>query len=348
MQPLWGGSWPICWSPPPAGACRCAPLHRTKGSAIRLRLNPRLISLGREGYRLEISPDRITILAHAPAGLFYACQTLRQLLPPAIFREAPSAGATWSVPCARIEDTPRFAWRGAMLDCSRHFMPRSFVKKYIDLLALHKMNVFHWHLTDDQGWRIEIKKYPRLTQVGAWREETLVGHLRTTRSEFHFDGERHGGFYTQEDIREVVEYARQRFVTVVPEIEMPGHCQAALAAYPELGNTGQPLEVLTMWGINENIFNVNESTFTFLQDVLSEVLDLFPSEFIHVGGDEVPKKQWQESPAAQARMKELGLKDEDELQAISSAAWIPSWLPGAGGWWAGTRSWREAWRRAPR
>lgn len=286
-----------------------------QGGAIQFRLDPRLKRLGKEGYRLEIAPNRVTILALEPAGLFYATQTLLQLLPADIFRQAQVTGREWAIPCARIEDYPRFAWRGAMLDCARHFLPRSAIKKFIDLLALHKMNSLHLHLTDDQGWRIEIKKYPRLTEVGAWRKGTLVGHMSHDQVDFTLDNLRHGGFYTQDDLREIVSYARQRFITVVPEIEMPGHCQAALAAYPELGNTGQALEVYPIWGINENIFNANESTILFLQDVLSEVLDIFPSEFIHVGGDEAPKKQWLESAAAQARMQELGLKNGEELQS---------------------------------
>ena len=276
----------------------------SKGSAIQLRLNPRLKRLGPEGYRLEARPEQIRLSAPEPAGLFYACQTLRQLLPVEIFRGAPVGDIAWVVPCCRIEDFPRFSWRGSLLDCCRHFMPKSFVKKTIDLLALHKLNVLHWHLTEDQGWRIEIKKYPRLTQVGAWRKETLVGKMtHDNQAEMTFDGVRHGGFYTQDDIREIVAYAAQRHVTIIPEIEMPGHSQAALAAYPELGNTGETLEVRTYWGVNENVFNVNESTFTFLEDVLTEVMELFPSKFIHVGGDECPKVQWKESPAAQARMK---------------------------------------------
>ena len=202
-----------------------------------------------------------------------------------------------------------------MLDCGRYFMPKEFIKKLIDLLALHKMNVFHWHLTEDQGWRIEIKKYPRLTEVGAWRKETLKGHLEVTRLRPRYDKRPHGGYYSQADVREIVAYARQRFITVVPEIEMPGHSQAAIAAYPELGNLAAPLEVSCTWGIHENVFNVNESTLLFLQDVLAEVLDLFPSQFIHIGGDECPKKQWRNSPVAQARMHELGLRNEDELQS---------------------------------
>ncbi len=282
--------------------------------AITLMLTEGLIHLGVEGYHLTVTPSSVTARASQPAGLFYAAQSLRQLLPPEIFRSEAVEGVAWTMPCVEVEDVPRFRWRGAMLDVCRYFMPKSFVLRYIDLLALHKLNVFHWHLTNDQGWRIEIKKYPRLTEVGAWRKETLVGRLQYD-SELVFDGIPHGGFYTQDDVREVVAYAQARHVTVVPEIEMPGHAQAAIAAYPELGNLAEPVEVCTYWGISENIFNAEESTIAFLQDVLDEVLELFPSEFIHVGGDEAPKKQWRESPAAQARIRELGLRDEDELQS---------------------------------
>ncbi len=272
---------------------------------------------GAEGYRLSVTPQQVTISAPQPAGLFYGVQSLRQLLPPAIFREAAVHGVDWVIPCVEIEDAPRFAWRGMMLDVVRHFMPKEFVKKFIDLLALHKYNTLHWHLTDDQGWRVEIKRYPRLTEIGAWRQETLVGKLDWRNPNYVevYDGKRHGGFYTQDDIREIVAYAAARYVNIVPEIEMPGHAQAAIAAYPELGNTGEQLSPRTKWGICENVFNADEATIVFLQNVLAEVLDLFPSPFIHVGGDECPKVQWKASPAAQARMKELGLVNEEELQS---------------------------------
>jgi hexosaminidase len=288
----------------------------TNASIIELKTDPALTHLGNEGYRLTVTPSRVTLHAADPAGLFYAIQTLRQLLPVEVFREAQVAKVNWDVPSVQIEDYPRFQWRGSSLDVSRHFMSKEFVKKYIDLLALHKMNSLQLHLTDDQGWRIEIKKYPKLTQVGAWRKETLVGRLKDeSRDGLKYDDKPHGGFYTQEDIREIVEYARARHINVVPEIEMPGHAQAAIASYPELGNLKEILPVFTRWGVNENIFNPKESTILFLQDVLAEVLDLFPSKFIHVGGDEAVKTQWKSSPEAQARIKELGLKNEEELQS---------------------------------
>lgn len=271
--------------------------------------------MGEEGYRLSVTPDYARVAAPSPAGsgLFYGIQTLRQLLPPQALAKEPVTDREWTVPCVDIVDGPRFEWRGLMVDVARHFMPKQALKDFIDVMALHKFNRLHLHLTDDQGWRIEIKKYPKLTEVGAWREETLIGHAGKQPCEF--DGTRHGGFYTHDDIRELVAYAEARHITIVPEIEMPGHAQAAIAAYPELGCTGEQLPVRTYWGVNENVFNVEESTIQFLQNVLSEVLELFPSEFIHIGGDECPKKQWEESPRVQERMRELGIKTEDELQS---------------------------------
>ena len=293
----------------------------TAARTISLRVDPTLARLGEEGYRLSVAGTRITIRAYRPAGVFYGVETLRQLLPPDIFREAPVAGVSWTVPVVDIEDMPRFSWRGAHLDVSRSFMPKEFVKKYIDLLALHKMNRFHWHLTDDQGWRIEIKRYPLLTSIGGWRRQSLVGvqHDYADTTQWIYDKVPHGGFYTQDDVREVVAYAGARFITVVPEIEMPGHAQAAIAAYPWLGNTGQQLEVLTHWGVDQNILNPSDSAIHFMQDVLTEVLALFPSHWVHTGGDEAPKMQWQASPVAQARIRELGLHSENELQSWMTA-----------------------------
>jgi hexosaminidase len=272
-------------------------------------------SYGDEGYRLDVRPGVVTITSTKPAGAFYATQSLRQLLPPEIFRDAPIPGTAWKIPAVTIVDRPRFQWRGMHLDVARHFMPKEFVKKYIDLLALHKMNTFHWHLTDDQGWRIEIKKYPRLTEIGAWRDSTIVGHMVSDTTRATFDKKRHGGFYSREDIREIVAYARDRFVTVVPEIEMPGHSQAAIAAYPMLGNFGDTIRPWTMWGVTNYILNPSDTTIAFMQDVLTEVIGLFPGKFIHIGGDEAPKAQWKVSPRAQERMKALGITTEDELQS---------------------------------
>jgi hexosaminidase len=285
------------------------------GNRIVLVRDPRLTRLGPEGYTLEVAPGRVVVRAPELAGVFYGIQTIRQLLPPQIFREARVDGASWTMPAVRVEDMPRFQWRGLHLDVGRHFMPKEFVKKYIDLLALHKMNTFHWHLTEDQGWRIEIRKYPKLTEVGAWRKETIVGRQANDPAEWRFDGTKHGGYYTQDDVREIVAYAKDRFVNVVPEIEMPGHAVAAIAAYPERGIDLAPAEVATHWGVFDNILNPDDSTIRFMQDVLTEVMELFPSRFIHVGGDEADKTRWKASPRVQARIKELGLKNEDELQS---------------------------------
>jgi hexosaminidase len=317
----------------PATGFRLA-VSGTVGTATRVvsvRLDPALARLGEEGYRLSVTPARITIRAFRPAGAFYAVQTLRQLLPPDNFRQAAVTGVSWAVPAVEIEDMPRFGWRGAHLDVSRSFMPKEFVKKYIDLLALHKLNRFHWHLTDDQGWRIEIKKYPLLTAVGAWRRNSLVGvqHNYADTTQWVYDNVPHGGFYTQDDVREVVAYAKARFITVVPEIEMPGHAQAAIAAYPWLGNTGAQLEVLGHWGVDENIMNPSDSAIHFMQDVLTEVLALFPGHWIHTGGDEAPKAQWAASPVAQARIKQLGLHSENELQSWLTAQ-MSQWLAARG------------------
>jgi hexosaminidase len=258
---------------------------------------------GPEAYRLEVTPERIEVKAREPRGLVYGVQTLRQL----------AAASPKALPAVRIDDAPRFVWRGLHLDVGRHFFPVEFIKKYIDLMAAFKLNTFHWHLTEDQGWRLEIKKYPKLTEVGAWRKETIVGHAR--RGPKGYDGVRHGGFYTQEQARDVVAYATARGVFVLPEIEMPGHSLAALAAYPELANVPGAFEVRTTWGISDEVFSPREETFTFLENVLREVLDIFPNEFIHIGGDETPKKRWKESPEAQAIMAREQLRDEDELQS---------------------------------
>jgi hexosaminidase len=282
--------------------------------AIVLRRNPSLKRLGPEGYLLDVRPSGIVARAATAAGLFYAVQSIRQLLPAEVFREAAATSLPWTMPAVSIEDRPRFTWRGGHLDVGRHFMPKEFVKKYIDLLALHKFNTFHWHLTEDQGWRLEIRQYPKLTGVGAWRKETLVGGSRKP-GEALFDGKPHGGFYTQDDAKEIVAYAKARFIAVVPEIEMPGHAVAAIAAYPELGVTGQPVEVATRWGVFSDILNAEPSTIAFMQNVLREVMAIFPGRYIHIGGDEAEKSKWKASERIQARIRELGLTDEHELQS---------------------------------
>jgi hexosaminidase len=256
-------------------------------------------------YAITIHKKGIYIDGDNEAGTFYGMQSLLQMLPVTI-------SASLKVPFVSIQDHPRFEYRGLHLDVSRHFFPVDYVKRYIDYIALHKMNYFHWHLTDDQGWRIEIKKYPRLTEVGAWRDGTIIGHHPGTGN----DNTRHGGFYTQEEVKEVVAYAAARYITVVPEIEMPGHASAALAGFPNLGCTGGPYTVQQTWGVFRDVFCAgNDTVFNFLQDVLDEVIPLFPAKYVHVGGDECPKDSWKACSKCQKRIKDLNLKDEHELQS---------------------------------
>ncbi|WP_053669839.1 beta-N-acetylhexosaminidase [Streptomyces sp. NRRL B-1140] len=283
------------------------------GDGIGLRLDP---GLGPEEYRLVSDPGGILVEGGDAAGVFWGAQTLRQLLGPDAYRRAPlDRDRVWSVPYLRIEDGPRFRWRGLMLDVARHFTPKEGVLRYLDLMAAHKLNVFHFHLTDDQGWRIEIERHPRLTEIGSWRARTKTGH----RASPLWEDKPHGGYYTQDDIREIVAYAAERHIAVVPEIDVPGHSQAAIAAYPELGNTDvidtTSLSVWDTWGINPNVLAPTDNTLRFYEGVLEEVLRLFPSEFVHIGGDECPKEQWRRSETAQARIRELGLADEDGLQS---------------------------------
>jgi len=277
-------------------------------SNVRVRLVPADSVNGAESYTLTVAPGAVTITAPRMSGRFYALLTLQQLVEAARAANA----AEPRIGSVTITDAPRFAYRGLHLDVGRHFQPVAFVKRYIDLMARYKLNTFHWHLTEDQGWRIEIRKYPRLTEVGGCRKETMVAK---NFDPYVGDGIRHCGFYTQDEIRDVVAYAASRNVTVIPEIEMPGHSVAALAAYPELGCTPGPFEVMTIWGVSDDIYCPSERTFEFLQDVLTEVLDLFPSRMIHIGGDEAPKVRWKASPVAQEVMRREGLKDEHELQS---------------------------------
>jgi hexosaminidase len=295
-------------------------IRASTGSSVTLAVDRTLKRLGSEGYRLEIARTGIRIRALNPAGIFYGIQSLRQLLPADLMRRTPVDGVRWAVPIAVIEDTPRFSWRGVHMDVARHFMPKEFVLKFLDLMALHKLNVFHWHLVDDQGWRIEIKKYPRLALIGGKTDYTTFNPVQPMEAA----SLPQGGYYTQDDIREVVRYAAQRFITVVPEIEMPGHSAAAITAYPSLGNKleieqgGGDASFMTFSGMHQaadSNYNVDDSTIHVLQDVLTEVLALFPSKFIHIGGDEVDKRPWHYNPKAQERMKALGLKDENELQS---------------------------------
>ena len=265
-------------------------------------------SLAPEGYTLDVTKGGVVIKGGSEQGVFYGLQSLRQV----VFHS--KGGKKVKVECMKVEDKPHFAYRGGMLDVCRHIFSVEEVKKYIDILAMHKMNRFHWHLTEDQGWRIEIKKYPNLTKVGSMRKETLVG-LHTKKNN-NYDGKPYGGFFTQEQVRDIVRYAAERYIEVIPEIDMPGHMVAALASYPELGCTKGPYEVRTRWGISKDVLCVGrESTFEFIEGVLDEVVALFPSKFIHIGGDECPKHRWKVCPECQQRMKEEGLKDEHELQS---------------------------------
>jgi hexosaminidase len=287
-----------------------SPAESAGPDTILLALSDSDDALGPEGYELHVTPAGTTVRAPRAAGLFYGVQTFRQLLPPDVEKRE-STSATLEIPAVAIKDKPRFAWRGLHLDVGRHFFPISFVKKYIDLLALHKMNVFHWHLTEDQGWRIEIKKYPKLTEIGSKRKASPLAADRYT-----VDGIPYEGFYTQDEIREVVEHAESRFVQVLPEIEMPGHTVSALAAYPELGCTGGPYKVRAFWGIEEDVYCAgSEKVFEFLEDVLTEVMALFPGRYIHIGGDESPKASWRKCEKCQKRIAEERLKNEDELQS---------------------------------
>ncbi|KPI17436.1 Beta-N-acetylhexosaminidase [Actinobacteria bacterium OK006] len=310
-------------------------LRATLGAALGLPLRPgpqdarnavRLLlddTLEPEAYKLGVVVNRgVEIRGGGAAGVFWGAQTLRQLLGPDAFRRAPvRPGRTYGIAHQIIEDAPRFPWRGLMLDVSRHFMPKDGVLRHLDLMAAHKLNVFHFHLTDDQGWRVQIKRYPKLTEVGSWRARTKFGH----RASPLWEEKPHGGFYTQDDIREIVAYAAERHIGVVPEIDIPGHSQAAIAAYPELGNTDvidtTSLTVWDTWGISKNVLAPTDNTLRFYEGVFEELLELFPADagpfsgFVHIGGDECAKDQWKRSPTAQARIRELGLADEDELQS---------------------------------
>ena len=284
--------------------------RKPKSGCIRIISDRSILNI--EGYLLKVNPEMVTISASSAAGVFYALQTLRQLLPPEI--ESPvTVEKKWQIPSIEIEDSPRFEYRGFMLDVARHFQPVEVLKRYIDLLSLYKINHFHLHLTDDQGWRIEIKKYPKLQEISAWRKESMVGHSEDKPRKY--DGIRHGGFYTQVQLKDVVRYAREHFITIIPEIELPGHSTAVLAAYPELTCFPKKFEVTPDYGVFEDVYCTKEFTFKFLEDVLSEVVEIFPGQTIHIGGDECPKTKWKICPQCQERMKQENLKNENELQS---------------------------------
>jgi len=265
-----------------------------------------------ECYDIHVEENRIVIDYGDGAGAFYALQTLLQMLPKEIFSQEKVSGIRWIVPCCIIEDSPRFQYRGMHLDVCLHFFDMDFLKRYIDVMAMHKVNRFHWHLTEDQGWRLEIKKYPLLTEKGQWRKETVIGSLKSGI----YDGIPYGGYYSQDEVRDLVKYAADRYVTIIPEIEMPGHALAAIACYPELScGLEENYETATKWGIFKQVYCPKDETFKFLEDVMDEVFELFPSTLVHIGGDECPKAAWKECPHCQQLIRQLGLKDEFELQS---------------------------------
>ncbi|MFJ5610882.1 beta-N-acetylhexosaminidase [Streptomyces sp. NPDC093221] len=287
------------------------PLRPSPTGRVVLALDPELGGLGAEGYGLTVGPDAVLLRAARPAGLLHGVQTIRQLLPAQALSERPESGVAWRMPCVQVTDVPRFGWRGMMLDVARHFQPVSFLRRFVDLLAFHKLNVLHLHLTDDQGWRMPVAAYPRLTEVGGARSRSMIGRSGSGR----FDDLPHAGAYTAAELRSLVAYAAERGVTVVPEIEMPGHTRAALAAYPHLGNVpGRELDVWTEWGVCRNILGVHDEVLDFCRTVLGEVLDVFPSSYVHIGGDECPVTEWEESPAARRRAAELGLAAPKDLR----------------------------------
>mgnify|MGYP000660127652 CR=1 FL=1 len=277
-----------------------------KNSILFLLDFPDIDRFDKSRYELYIFRNKITLIASTKEGLFYGIQTFLQLIPSEKKEKI-------KLSCLTISDQPKFQWRGMHLDVSRHFFPKDFIKKYIDYLAMYKMNTFHWHLTDDQGWRIEIKQYPDLTSKGAYREETLIGHYNDTPQ--RFDGKPYGGFYTQQEVKEIVAFAKEHHVTIIPEIELPGHAQAAIHAYPDLGCTKEQVAVATKWGVFENIYCPKPETFTFLKDVLDEVMELFPGAYIHIGGDEAPKTNWKACPNCQKLITEKNLINEHGLQS---------------------------------
>ncbi|MEV4133789.1 beta-N-acetylhexosaminidase [Dactylosporangium sp. NPDC049742] len=287
----------------PATGCFLPP-----GDDIRLSVDR---SLPDEGYRLRITADGVNLTGGTPAGVFHGLQSLLQVLPPEVYRRAPVTGVDWLLPAMTVDDAPRWPWRGCMLDVARHFMPKADVLRFVDLLSVHKLNVLHLHLTDDQGWRLPIPGYPRLVEIATWRHGTMRG----SRQHGVVDDRPHGGYYTADDLREIVAYAADRHITVVPEVDLPGHMQAAVAAYPQLGNGLADVGVRTGWGVSPHVLNVSDAALDFCRAVIDELCAIFPGRYIGIGGDECPKDEWKASPAAQDRMRELGLPDETALQA---------------------------------
>ena len=283
--------------------------HTKAGKGINLVLDK---TLAEEAYTLEIGKKSVVLRASSLRGFNWGVQTLKQLMPVQIYGDTTAEGINWAVPCCTISDAPRFGYRGLLIDEARHFFGMEAIKDVLDVMEIHKLNTLHWHLSDDQGWRIEIKKYPLLTEVGSIRKETLVGHLRRSNE---YDGTPYGEgmWYSQDQIREIVDYAAARGINIIPEIDLPGHMQAALTAYPYLGCTGGPYEVWTKWGVSEDVLCIGkETTMQFVKDVLAEICDMFPSEYIHIGGDECPKVKWAECPHCQAKIKELGITGDEK------------------------------------
>ncbi|HWG99307.1 MAG TPA: beta-N-acetylhexosaminidase [Pilimelia sp.] len=289
----------------PATGCWLPPADPGGPAGVVLAVDP---ALPPEGYRLVVAPGGVRLHGGDPAGVRHGAETLRQLLPPAAYRRAAVAAGPWTLPAGVVDDAPAFRWRGCLLDVARHFLPVADVLRFVDLLAAHKLNVLHLHLTDDQGWRLPVPGYPRLTEVGGWRAQSMLG----SRQHGRYDGRPHGGHYTAEDLREIVAYAAARQVTVVPEVDLPGHAQAAIAAYPRLGNGARPA-VATGWGISPHVLNVDDATLDFCRAVLDEVCALFPGRYVGIGGDECQPDEWRESPAARARAAALGLADAAAL-----------------------------------
>lgn len=288
----------------PVGIARSAMNGKVKGLTFI-----KDASMAAESYRMSINPGMIIVRASDFNGFYYSVQTIKQLLPAAIYGKTPAPNESWKVPCCEISDAPRFAYRGVLLDCGRHFFSVEEVKKFLDVMAAYKLNRLHWHLSEDQGWRIEIKKYPKLTEVGAFRSGTQIGKDRNSS-----DGIRYGGYYTQDQVKEIIAYADMRGINIIPEIDLPGHMLAALASYPQYGCAGSaPYSVWTRWGISKQVLNVGkEETMLFLEDIVGEVADLFPGEYFNIGGDECPKDEWKTDPDCQAKIKELGLVDDEK------------------------------------
>ena len=269
-----------------------------------------------EAYSIKVSRKAVKVSASDLNGFNYAIQTLKQILPVEIYSNAAAVDANWSLPCCKINDAPRFGYRGMHMDVSRHFFDVAAVKRYLDIMEIHKLNTLHWHLTDDQGWRVEIRKYPKLTEVGSIRNKTVIGHISRSK-EYDYTRYGEGYWYSQEEIKEIIAYAAGKGITIIPEIDLPGHMLAALAAYPEFGCTGGPYEVWGDWGISDDVLCAgNEKAMLFLEDVLAEICELFPAEYVHIGGDECPKVRWETCPCCQAKIRELGLKDDDKHQAV--------------------------------